>query len=110
MFSVRCCMIPSYIPIPGILTQTVSSVPSATPTRKNTVLLVMVDGEPASKGANTNSELIPLHSRCPATDFAEESMFILFALFLWGLEIRPKKDENGNDIKPDGKYQHRIIP
>ena len=37
-------------------------------------------------------------------------MFILFAVFLWGLEIRPKKDANGNDIKPEGTYQHRIIP
>jgi hypothetical protein len=37
-------------------------------------------------------------------------MFILFSLFFWGLEIKPKKDANGNDIKPEGKYQHRIIP
>ena len=70
----------------------------------------MVDGELPCNETNTNSELILVYSRCPAIDFAEESMFILFALFLWGLEIQPKKDANGNDIKPEGTYQHRIIP
>lgn len=73
-------------------------------------LLDMVDGELPFNETNTTPQLIPLCSRCPAPDFAEESMFILFALFIWGLEIRPKKDANGNDIKPEGKYQHRIIP
>jgi hypothetical protein len=73
-------------------------------------LLDMVDGEPPFDDANANSELTPLYSRCPAADFSEESMFILFASFFWALEIRPKKDANGNDIKPEGKYQHRIVP
>ncbi|KAF4585146.1 lantipeptide [Pleurotus pulmonarius] len=48
--------------------------------------------------------------RCPAADFAQESMMILFALALSTFNVLPFTDDEGNKIIPKGEYTHRIIP
>ncbi|KDQ23217.1 hypothetical protein PLEOSDRAFT_1049741 [Pleurotus ostreatus PC15] len=48
--------------------------------------------------------------RCPAADFAQESMMILFALALSTFNVLPFTDDEGKKIIPKGEYTHRIIP
>lgn len=38
---------------------------------------------------------------CAGIHFAERSLFITFAKIMWAFDIRPGKDENGNEAKID---------
>lgn len=71
--------------------------------------LVLVDGEPRPFICHHFALTSRIISICAGMHYADTMLFIAMACILAAFDIAPIKDENGNEVRPELRFNSHIV-